>query len=682
MPAQRLFSNLRFLFRAYLLGLALIFLYRVAYLVHVLPADEIKNFSGDILKAFIVGLRFDTVTICYGLLVPVLLSFICLAGERAALHVWKIQKIFVVVLLVLYSLVLVVDYYYYSYFQSHINVQIFGFIEDDTAAVMKSLWTDYPLLRVILAIIISGFVFSWILGRLQKKMLRDGVTGSSRHPLLFSFLLVVLFVVGLRSSFGTFPVQMDDASISDNAKVNLLAVNGVFAFKDAIMYHKNEFSMEYVTKDIKDLGYADRGKALEDYLETNSIQPIPGLDSLYTTTDTNSVARQSPPNVVFFLLESWSNNNLYLHSKDLNLLGSLEKYWNSDILFRHFLSGHNGTINSIEGLMINTPVTPVAQSEYSDVTFESSCAKPFYEKGYATTFISGGKINWRNINNFIPRQYFEYVEGNADITKAIPGSKECEWGVYDEYLFDDVFKKLNDAGGKQQFIFALTTTNHTPFHLPDHYKPYPVTLSAGIKSKLKVDEEMAVKNLTNLQYSNDCLGRFLEKLDNSPFADNTIVVATGDHNNLMLFDFDEAHTFYRYGVPLLVHVPKKYLYKARVDTTLWGSHKDIFPTIFNLALDRAEYFNNGNNLFEQTQEKNKFFAFNIMGGIAMNDDGYVRFHYNQEFTNRGDNLFQAIPGSNALMEVLMKRSRAYYSMMVWHLKEEVEKHHSKSFLKK
>ncbi|MCX6276113.1 MAG: LTA synthase family protein [Bacteroidetes bacterium] len=673
---------MKFLLRVYILGLVIFFIYRVAYMFRVLSGEEIGTWAGDIGRAFITALRFDTATICYGLLLPVVLSFICLAGERSSIVTAKIQKFYITLLLLIFTLVLIVDYYYYTYFQSHITVQIFGFMEDDTAAVMKSLWTDYPLLKVILGIILCGFIFSWMLSKIQKSINRSAVTVSTGRAILFSVSIIILFALGLRSSFGTFPVQMDDASVSGNAKVNLLPINGVFALKDAIVYHKNEFQMDHVLHHLGELGYKDRPSALKDYLETNFITPVKGLDSLYTMTDSNVVVKRSPPNVIFFLLESWSNNNLYLHSKDINLLGSLEKYWNSDILFRNFLSGHNGTINSIEGMMINTPVTPVAQSEYSDVTFESSCAKPFYEKGYATTFISGGKINWRNINNFIPRQYFEYVEGNADIKKANQEAHECEWGVYDEYVFTDVFRKLSESKGNPQFIFALTTTNHTPFHLPDHYKPYPVKLSPEIKGKLKVDEELSVNNLINLQYTNDCLGKFLEALDNSPYAENTIVVATGDHNNLMLFDFDESKMFYRYSVPLLVHVPEKYLYKSEIDTSRWGSHKDIFPTIYNLALDSAPYFNNGNNLFEKSANPQKFFALNIMGDAAMNNAGAVRFNYEEKFLQRNGDLFQSTEHPDSALKLLMKRSRAYFSMMTWNLKEEVERHHSKSFLKK
>ena len=665
-PVHRFYLQMRVLAGAYLAALLLFFVVRFIYMFRVLEGDEIRAFSGDIFRAFLTAVRFDSVTICYGLVIPVALALVSAPGEKAFMLTLKIQRIYLCILLTLFLSIGIVDYYYYTYFQSHINVQVFGFAEDDTAAVIKSLWTDYPLLRVIAGILIGAFVFFRLVGWMQNRVLADERIFSQGKAYLLSFVLLALFGIGLRSSFGTFPVQIDDASVSSNPKVNLLPVNGVFAFKDAWYYHKNELNLDFVLKDLSENGFPGREEARKIYDEAHGTR-----DNLYARTDTSTFLRENPPHIVFFLLESWSNYNHNFHSPDLNLLGRLEKYWKQDILFRKFISGHNGTINSIEGLMINTPVTPIAQSEYADITFRSSCAKPFLDKGYATTFISGGKINWRNINNFIPRQYFQHVEGNADIAAHIPGTKECEWGVYDEYLFDDVLDKLNKAASPQ-FIFALSTTNHTPFHLPDHYKPYPINLPAEMKARIKVDQEMAEKNLANLQYTNDCLGAFLEKLEKSPAAGRTIVVATGDHNNVMLFDFNDTQSLYRYGVPLLMHVPQPYLSRSAVDTTCWGSHKDIFPTIFNLALDDASYFNNGANLLDPVPDAGKLFAINVMGSTAMNGSGAVYYNYrNMYFRREGGETVAPAADPDSSLEALMRISRAYYATMVYHLVDEI-----------
>ncbi|MBK7852984.1 MAG: sulfatase-like hydrolase/transferase [Bacteroidetes bacterium] len=124
-----------------------------------------------------------------------------------------------------------------------------------------------------------------------------------------------------------------------------------------------------------------------------------------------------------------------------------------------------------------------------------------------------------------------------------PKTKECEWGVYDEYLFEHVFNKLKNAAGKPQMIFALTTTNHTPFHLPKR-----IPLSRSIHRFHPENPQSrrgdGPENLTNLQYSNDCLGCFLDEPKSSPFAENTIVIGNRRSQQSHAFDFRESQGYY------------------------------------------------------------------------------------------------------------------------------------------
>jgi phosphoglycerol transferase MdoB-like AlkP superfamily enzyme len=669
---NRIYYHCIFFFEIYFLCLLLFFASRLFYAFNVLGAEEIKNNFGDCVKAILVGIRFDTVTICYSMLLPFLIGAITIFTGRFDSYIRRFLLIYFTLMLLVFLFFSVVDFYYYTYFQSHINILIFGFFEDDTKAVMKSLWTDYPLLWVLLGLLLFAFLFFQIIKRIQGKIFSDKEIQSGKVSVFFPIFFTVLLVFGLRSSFGTFPVQIDDASVSSNAKINLLPVNGVFAFKDAWVYHSQSMNMDSYIAQLKEMGFENKESAFNNYFHLQNAKQEDWNKFLFTNTDSNEYAKRNPPHVVFFLMESMSNSNLYLHSKEINLLGHLEKYWNTDIVFRNFFSNHNGTIGSLEGLMVNTPVSSLAQSKYAGVTFNSSSAKPFLENGYETTFITGGKITWRNINNFVPHQYFLNVEGDVDIMKSVKGAAQCEWGVYDEFLMQHVFNKLKNSNGKPQFIFALTTTNHTPFHLPDNYKPYPVDLDNELKGKIKVDETIARNNLTNLQYSNDCLGRFLDSLENSPYANNTIVIATGDHNNLMLFDFSEEQAFYHYSVPLFIHSPKEYLKNSEVDVSRWGSHKDVFPTIFNLALDSAKYFKGGNNLLKKSDGVESFDGVNIMGWTAMNKSGAVFFDGRQKYFLKDDkNNLRETQRPDSALSSLMQKAKAYYGVMLYNLYDEV-----------
>src|SRR5690606_15963080 len=154
-----------------------------------------------------------------------------------------------------------------------------------------------------------------------------------------------------------------------------------------------------------------------------------------------------------------------------------------------------------------------------------------------------------------------------DIYSEMANAQGNHWGAYDEHLFEYAFKRLSATNKAPQFMFIQTTTNHTPFDLPASYKPGKIELSADITNRLLVDESLAIKNLNALQYSNKCLGAFLDKIKHSSLAKNTIVVATGDHNNLMLFDFDESSQADQRGVPLYVYVPERYQPDGSMDTS-------------------------------------------------------------------------------------------------------------------
>ena len=657
-------------FLIYLGGLFLLLSIRLFLLFRLLSIADIKLNIADVFHALVVGFRFDTMVLMYGMALPVLLSILCLIVGTVKCNdvVIRFNRVYAIVMLVLFMVVGIVDVYYYNYFQSHINVLAFGLFDDDTAAVLKSVWTDYPITSVLISWIIVFFLIRFFVNYVFSEKVKSVIIKKVWQGVVFSLCALGMFFLGMRGSLGTFPLQIDDSTVCNNSTINLIPINGMFAIKEAFLMRNKQMSIEGNITFLKKLGYDNELKAIEDYY---GYAPEKDLSKSYFTKTDSKASGFKYPHVVFFLMESMSNNNLFYHSSTLNLYGALEKHIKEDYFLRNFLPSGNGTINSLEGIMVNTPVTSLAQSENNSVSYSSSVALPFSNSGYETTFITGGKFGWRNINEFIPHQYFQHVESKDNVLKAIVGSTECEWGVYDEYLFDYVFKKLENAT-KPQMIFVLTTTNHTPFHLPETYKPYPVKLTDNVKSKLLTDEKLAVKNLTNLQYSNDCLGKFMDKIKHSNFSQNTIVSATGDHNNLMLFDFNESQMYYQRSVPLYMYVPATI--HPHITINKWGSHKDIFPTLINLALPQSTYFNAGDFLFDSLQTDKEIFATDWMSMEAMNRYGAVKFGENPKYFTWDDKqLLKATNHPSEELQHLLQRSRAHYAAMAYFIRNETKK---------
>ncbi|MCG3714790.1 hypothetical protein L5F64_04325, partial [Aliarcobacter butzleri] len=67
------------------------------------------------------------------------------------------------------------------------------------------------------------------------------------------------------------------------------------------------------------------------------------------------------------------------------------------------------------------------------------------------------------------------------------------------------------------------------------------------------------------------------------------------------------------------YLPKKLKDKLDIDTTVAGSQKDIFPTLYNLTLKSQQYLSIGNNLFDKMS-----FHYGFNGSMIVNNGNKVR----------------------------------------------------------
>lgn len=625
---EHFYNNAYRIFCVYLFQLILFTCFRISFIVRLHNAD-IFNMPGDTAKAFFRGFQFDTMVISYSLIIPFLLflSLLVTSSHTYRRFIEKFVWAFCGLSISLFLLVLFIDQYFYNYFQSHINILIFGLIDDDTKAVMSSVWSDYPILKIFLlwSSILSVYAF-YVKKLYNRKRFRLKTPMWINVP--GSIALLLVFILGIRQSLGTFPLQSHDTAVSTSQSINFLTTNGVYALKTAFSERGKAGNLQQSALGlISELGYQNAAEAAEDYFEedksTTSSSDDAALKKLFSFTPSNPYLAKNQPNVVFVFMESMSNHNMMLTSDKVDLMGRLKPHFQKDIVFRNFVSGGNTTVQSLEFLLTNSPIS-LTQSQYRFQELPTGTALPFKRSGYETTFITGGETSWRNIHELAPNQGFNKLFGKHEIFNEVKKSVGNHWGAYDEYLFDYAYRKLSTADKSPQFMFIQTTSNHTPFDLPPTYKPATILLPDNVKQQLLVSEDMAIKNLNCLRYSNDCLGAFLNRIKQSPLAKNTIVVATGDHNNLMLFDFDESRQLEQRGVPLYMYIPDDYKPTGSIDTSRYGSHKDIFPTLYHLALSHAKYFNLGNNLLEEGN-KHLFYGMNLGSFTAFSSNAAANF---------------------------------------------------------
>ena len=587
---------------------------KVVFVLRFGGLDLFLSHTRDIIKAIYVGFKFDTQIILYASIPVVVLNLftIIISSEAIQRTINTFSRYYLIMLFSLLMLVTLGDHQFYAFFQSHLNILVFGIAEDDTSAVLTSVWTDHPVLKLIFIWLLVCFVANYYF----KKIYKSEVTLSkSNNSLLVQVIGLLLglasIVIGLRGSVDTFPLQIKDASVSDNHFVNTIAPNGIFTFIKAAGERDNVRAKVDPKEIFSKYGFKNLEEASTVYFGSDASRNE--QNSFFTKTEKNEFLEKNPPNVVFVLMEGMSNHYLDLEDENLNLTGNLSKHLKEDFLFRNFLPGENGTIGSVEKLTLNVPFVPLSATPHRFKTFESSAAYPFKQAGYETHFLTGGYVGWRQLDEMLPKNYFDKVEGKSAILSKVKGAKENDtWGVYDQYLFDAIYQELEQGETqKPKFIFAQTTTNHTPYELPEDYKPFQLALSDSLRNIVMQNDEMTIKCFEAYQYANHSLGLLLDQIKNSPFGDNTIVVATGDHNIRNLINYDKINdALAKYSVPLYMYIPDAYKKNISSKPERFGSHKDIFPTIFNLALSDISYFNFGNNLFDEDKDESLFFGIN------------------------------------------------------------------------
>ncbi len=277
-----------------------------------------------------------------------------------------------------------------------------------------------------------------------------------------SLASLALLFGGARGGYGDMVLSPKYADFSSNIFINQIAVNGILSFEKSVKLRKRRNSKDFHME--KAMGYKDIHEAFSDFLgvDTSPTAKDQLASLLQRRTPVNEKVDQARPHVVVVVMESFGASWIKYNSPGFDFLNGLSKHIEEDLFFKNFVSGDNGTIGSLMVVATNIPNRPgaryLSESRYMQMELPSAAHVPYKENGYETSFVYGGKLGWRDIGKYFQRQNYHHVEGENAIRNALglEGRAGTEWGLYDEHLFDYIYKKLKDAK-RPQFIFG-------PFH--------------------------------------------------------------------------------------------------------------------------------------------------------------------------------------------------------------------------
>lgn len=575
------------LIRAWLLVLPLVLvlsLIRWGQIIHFWP-DGFHAPPSDVLAVAFQGFRFDLkVSAIAGFVLLLVLPWV---SERSY-HRIAAGLAFVFVLLSMVNL------HYFGFYKTPIDSLVFGLVEDDTGAVLKTIWHDFPVVGSLFLVA----VLSWGALHVHRRVVaRAQPAGAlrSRSPWVRGLFILVAFLALVFAGKGTLremALQRQHLTVTTSQFLNDMVPNGVIALKYAWDSRGQSQNLQDPLVGLKAMGF-DSARAAAEVLGLPH-----GSDAEVKAA---LMAHEALPpgtpkkNLLFFLMESWSAEPMLYNSPQFDVLGRMAPTLDKACHFSNFDSAQPGTHPTMEALLFASPITPLTLGDVGRKPIPWSIAKVARDAGYRTLFVSSVRAGWRSLDRVLQAQGFDEIVDANSLKALYPEATLGLWGVWDEYIFKYLKTRLAQPSDKPLFVFVLSSTNHPPYDLPSDYQRVHRDMALW---KGETSSDTLVPNLDSYHYATDQLGAFVQDVQSGPHKANTLIAATGDHNVRSFGVYADASR--RYLIRQVPFVIWGDGLPCGNQLTLPASHRDMFNTLFPLAGINGTYINAGRNLLQPT----------------------------------------------------------------------------------
>jgi phosphoglycerol transferase MdoB-like AlkP superfamily enzyme len=244
------------------------------------------------------------------------------------------------------------------------------------------------------------------------------------------------------------------------------------------------------------------------------------------------------------------------------------------------------------------------------------------EQGYATAvFHAFHDRNYWNRESFYKAGGFaQYYGGLSEEGKGGYALTESfGWGLVDSAFFAQSIPYIKSLP-EPFYSFMITLSNHHPFQLPN-------TLRHTI-NLLPEDDNIVGHYLQSVNYTDFCLGQFIDELKKAGLYENSLIAIYGDHQGLVMeekiisamsrllgrpYDYDIL-----LNVPLIIVLPEETAVQPTVAHTA-GGQIDFLPTIAYLLGLEALDVHLGHNLLTIDQGFVATQSYMLKGSFIEND---------------------------------------------------------------
>ncbi|MEP4487254.1 MAG: sulfatase-like hydrolase/transferase [Halioglobus sp.] len=190
------------------------------------------------------------------------------------------------------------------------------------------------------------------------------------------------------------------------------------------------------------------------------------------------------------------------------------------------------------------------------------------EQGYQMEYVGGASLEFAGKGKFYRDHGYQRVSGLEELSAQSSTQTDTSWwGLYDNDLLDIVYRRF-EALSQQAEPFGLVTLTLDTHH-PKGHKSTACDKEYGDGSN----------PMLNAVHCADALSsHFIQRIRQSPYAENTLLVVASDHIALKNEAYDELAQIPRRNLLMLFHPT---LAQER-EVTKPGSTVDIAPTLIDL----------------------------------------------------------------------------------------------------
>ena len=272
-------------------------------------------------------------------------------------------------------------------------------------------------------------------------------------------------------------------------------------------------------------------------------------------------------------------------------------------------------INAVSGVPVCSPMRasfltgqrPLTHGVFlNDVPLDpqaTTIGKVFKAAGYETGYIGKWHVNGGGRSEFIPRErrqgfdYWKVLECTHDYHQSgyyADGPEKLKWDGYDAIAQTrdaEEFLRRQSSASKPFFLVLAWGPPHDPYlTAPEKYQAMYHPQKLRLRPNVPESAHAATRKILAGYYAHctaldDCVGQLRQVLRETGLADNTLVLFTSDHGDMLgshglnkkQKPYDES-----IRVPLLIHWPTVLGLRARrLDACI--NSEDLMPTLLGLS---------------------------------------------------------------------------------------------------